>query len=172
MFWCYWHNPRTTLLLWTQFLEQKLQPCLTLKKFQNPFCHKFETLNKKYQKNGSGCHNLLLIYDAPKLSTVNVVKSSVLGFRGLFSGKLWFFSKVGIFQNPCCHILETLNKNFQKKIDTLLIYGAPKFSTVYLVKWPVLSLQRAPENLVLAPSVLVLYAQSYTPFSATVQRYN
>ena len=41
--------------------------------------------------------------------------------------------------------------------DALLIFGALKFSIVYLVKWPVLGLQRAPENSVLAPSVLVLY---------------
>ena len=41
--------------------------------------------------------------------------------------------------------------------DGLLVFGALKFSIVYLVKWPVLGLQRAPENSVLAPSVLVLY---------------
>ena len=32
--------PRTTLLLWTQFSEQKLKPCSKVKKFQNPFCKK------------------------------------------------------------------------------------------------------------------------------------
>ena len=36
--------------------------------------------------------------------------------------------------------------------DTLLIYGAPKSSTVYVVKWEFLCLQRAPENSVLVPS--------------------
>ena len=36
--------------------------------------------------------------------------------------------------------------------DALLIYGAPKSSTFYVVKWPFLGLQQAPENSVLAPS--------------------
>ena len=31
-----------------------------------------------------GCHHLLLIYDAPKLSTVYVVKSPVLGLQRVF----------------------------------------------------------------------------------------
>ena len=35
-------------------------------------------------------------------------------------------------------------------------YDASKLSTVYVVKSPVLGLQRAPENSELAPSVLVL----------------
>ena len=40
----------------------------------------------------------------------------------------------------------------------LLVYDASKLSTVYVVKWPVLGFQRAPENSELAPSVLVLSA--------------
>ena len=40
----------------------------------------------------------------------------------------------------------------------LLIYDASKLSTVYVVKSPVLGLQRAPEKSELAPSVLVLSA--------------
>jgi hypothetical protein len=39
----------------------------------------------------------------------------------------------------------------------LLVFDALKFSTVYVVKSPVVGLLRAPENSVLAPSVLVLY---------------
>jgi len=39
----------------------------------------------------------------------------------------------------------------------LLIYDASKISTVYLVKLPVLGLQRTLENSELAPSVLDLY---------------
>ena len=35
--------------------------------------------------------------------------------------------------------------------DALLIYGAPKSSNVYVVKWSFLGLQRASENSVLAP---------------------
>ena len=38
----------------------------------------------------------------------------------------------------------------------LLVYDASKLSTVYVAKSPVLDLQWAPENLELAPSVLVL----------------
>ena len=45
----------------------------------------------------------------------------------------------------------------QKKIwggchHLLLVYDASKLSTVYVVKWPVLGLQRAPENSEFAPS--------------------
>ena len=36
---------------------------------------------------------------------------------------------------------------------SLLVYDASKLSTVYVVKSPVLGLQRAPENSELAPSV-------------------
>ena len=36
--------------------------------------------------------------------------------------------------------------------NALLIYGAPKPSTVYVVKWAFLGLQRTSENSVLAPS--------------------
>ena len=35
----------------------------------------------------------------------------------------------------------------------LLVYDASKLSTVYVLKWPVLGLQRAPENSEFAPSV-------------------
>ena len=38
----------------------------------------------------------------------------------------------------------------------LLVYDASKLSAVYVVKSPVLGLQRAAENSELAPSVLVL----------------
>ena len=46
--------------------------------------------------------------------------------------------------------------------DALKNYGAPKLCTVYVVKSPVLGLQRAPENSELAPSVLVLSVLWYT----------
>ena len=39
----------------------------------------------------------------------------------------------------CCHLL--------------LVYDASKLSTVYVVKWPVLGLQRANENSEFTPSV-------------------
>ena len=49
----------------------------------------------KPKKSWGGCHHLLLVYDASKLSTVYVVKSPVLGLqRAFFSEKLGFFSKV------------------------------------------------------------------------------
>ena len=35
----------------------------------------------------------------------------------------------------------------------LLVYDASKLSTVYVVKWPVLGLQRVPENSVFITSV-------------------
>ena len=41
-----------------------------------------EMINKIIIKNfGGGCHHLLLVYDASKLSTVYVVKSLVLGLQ-------------------------------------------------------------------------------------------
>ena len=54
-----------------------------------------------------------------------------------------------------------INKIIQKQNlggchHLLLVYHASKLSTVYVVKSPVLGLQRAPENSELAPSVLVL----------------
>ena len=38
----------------------------------------------------------------------------------------------------------------------LLVYDASMLSTVYVVKWPVLGLQRAPENSEFAPSLRTL----------------
>ena len=41
-----------------------------------------------------GCHHLLLIYDAPQLSNVDVVKSPVLGLeRAFFQKNQEFFQK-------------------------------------------------------------------------------
>ena len=36
------------------------------------------------KKIWGGCHHLLLVYDASKLSTVNVVRSPVLGLQRAF----------------------------------------------------------------------------------------
>ena len=44
-------------------------------------------------------------------------------------------------------------KNGVAVIYLLLVYDASKLNTVYEVKWPVLGLQREPENLEFAPSV-------------------
>ena len=54
--------------------------------------------------------------------------------EGEFSEKLGIFSEVKIFQNPFCHILEIINKNYHKKIffgyhNALKIDGAPKLCT-------------------------------------------
>ena len=49
-----------------------------------------------------------------------------------------------------CNFLKT--KNLGGCDDTLMIYENPKSSTVYVVKWAVLGLQRTPENSVLAQS--------------------
>ena len=46
----------------------------------------------------------------------------------------------------------------------LLVYDASKFSTVCVVKLPVVGLLLALENLVLTPSVLVLYGLVYMTF--------
>ena len=41
----------------------------------------------KAKKSWGGCHHLLLVYDASKLSTVYVVKSPVLGLQRAFFQK-------------------------------------------------------------------------------------
>ena len=49
---------------------------------------------------GGGCDDALLIYEAPKSSTVYLVKSPVLGLQmAFFPEKLGIFSKVKFFQN-------------------------------------------------------------------------
>ena len=58
---------RTTQLLWTVVFEEKLQPCLKLRNFQNIFCHILETLNKNYQKN---LIYSVQIYGVPKFKKV------------------------------------------------------------------------------------------------------
>jgi hypothetical protein len=55
--------------------------------------------------------------------------------EGEFSEKLGIFSKVTIFQNPSCYILEKINKNYDNIFffgyhDALKIYWAPKLCTV------------------------------------------
>ena len=49
-------------------------------------------------------------------------------------GKFLITSKVKNFQNPFCHILEIINKDYQKNVfgyhDALKIDGAPKLCTV------------------------------------------
>ena len=45
--------------------------------------------------------------------------------------------KLGKSQNPFCHILETLNKNFENKncnVHSVQIYSVSKFITVIVVK--------------------------------------
>ena len=55
----------------------------------------------------------------------------MMGIKGLYkTKKIW---------GGCHHLL--------------LVYDASKLSTLYVVKWPVLGLQRAPENSEFAPSV-------------------
>ena len=71
------------------------------------------------------------------------------------SSKPTNFLQREFFSNPFCKQIRKWKIFFGDCNDTLLIYGAPKFSTVYLLKWPVLGLQQAPENSILAPSVLV-----------------
>ena len=58
-----------------------------------------------------------------------IIKSGT--WLGRFSKKIGTSSKVKFFQNPFCHILETLDKNYHKKYffgyhDALKIYRASK----------------------------------------------
>ena len=57
-------------------------------------------------------------------------------------------------------------KNWGGYHHLLLLYDASKLSTVYVVKWPVVGLQRAPENSELSPSVLDLYGLYQTNLTA------
>ena len=43
----------------------------------------------KSKKSWSGCHHLFIVYDASKLSTVYVVKSSVLGLQRAFENSVF-----------------------------------------------------------------------------------
>ena len=68
-------------------------------------------------------------------------------------GKSVTSSKVKIFQNPFCLMLEIINKNYHKKIffgyhDALKIY----WDQSYVVKSPVSRLQRVSAKSPLAPS--------------------
>ena len=63
----------------------------------------------------------------------------------------WNFFKI-LFVKKMKIININNEKNWSGCDDALLIYAAPKSSTVYVVKWVFLGLQRAPENSVLAPS--------------------
>ena len=48
----------------------------------------------RQKKGWGGCHHLLLVYDASKLSTMYVVKSPVLGLqRAIFQKNQDFFQK-------------------------------------------------------------------------------
>ena len=59
----------------------------------------------KTKKRWGGCHHLLLVYDASKLSTVYVVKSPVLGLQRAIIQKnqdffqKWKFKKMVIIKN-------------------------------------------------------------------------
>ena len=61
--------------------------------------------------------------------------------KNVFNKKLWAY-RVYIRQ-----------KKLGGSHHLLIVYDASKLSTVYVVKSPVLGLQRAPENSELAPSV-------------------
>ena len=82
-------------MLWTQFSEQKLRIFSKVKKELIPICKKIGNNYQYNKKKGMvGCHHLLLIYDAPQLSNVDVVKSPVLGLeRAFFQKNQEFFQK-------------------------------------------------------------------------------
>ena len=71
---------------------------------------------------------------------------------------IFFFKSEIFFKSFLLHIGKNkiMLKNFFGYHHALKNYGAPKLCTVYVVKSPILGLQRAPKNLELAPSVLVL----------------
>ena len=69
------HRPRTTLFLWTQFSDQKQLHMLKSEKFSKYFLYKIGSNNIFL----CDCNHLSFIYDAPKFSTVYVVKSPILG---------------------------------------------------------------------------------------------
>ena len=77
-------------------------------------------------------------------------------------GKFVTSSEVKKFQNPSCHILEKINENYDKKYiigydDALKDLWGTKVMYCYVVKWPVLRLQRGSVKSPLGPSVLDLY---------------
>ena len=73
--------------------------------------------------------------------------------QGQFSGKIGIFPKVWIFQNPFCHMLETLKKWGGWRSWFIADLWCPKsLLSTYVVKWPVLGLQKGSANSPLAPS--------------------
>ena len=80
---------------WSQFSEQKLRfffSKVLLIKNDGHITSIKKSLVYIRQKNWGGCHHLLLVYDASKLSTMYVVKSPVLGLqRAIFQKNQDFF---------------------------------------------------------------------------------
>ena len=79
----------------------------------------------------------------------------------ILRAKIYNFLPSEKFSKAFLYKIEMIKRNFQKETIWVLIYCAPKFRTVYLVKLPVLGLQWEPKILVLAPSVLVLHGFIY-----------
>ena len=79
-----------------QTLREKVEIFVKSENLENAFIKKMIGIQGLYEtkKNWDGCHHLLLVYDASKLSTVYVVKSPVLGLqRAIFQKNQDFFQK-------------------------------------------------------------------------------
>ena len=74
---------------WSKLSEQKLRFFPRVKIWKNAFNKKWWAYRVyiSQKKSWSGCHHLLLVYDASKLSTVYVVKSPAFSLQRAFFQK-------------------------------------------------------------------------------------
>ena len=94
-------------------VKGKFETSTKVRAFQNPPCYILEKLNKSYDKKQIfGYHDALKICGAPKLCSK---MASLPPTEGEFSEKFETSTKVKMFQNPSCYILEKLNKNYYKR---------------------------------------------------------
>jgi hypothetical protein len=73
------------------------------------------------QKYIFGYHDALKIYGSPKLCMYCKV-TSFPPSEGEFSEKFGIFSKMKIFQNPSCYILEKINENYDNFFLAIMMH--------------------------------------------------
>ena len=56
------------------------------------------------------------MYKGSPIVICTLIKGGLDQMEPKVKGKFVTSSKVKIFQNPCCHILEKINENYDKKV--------------------------------------------------------
>ena len=81
----------------------------------------------KPKKSWSGCHHSLLVYNASKLSTVYVVKSTVLGLQRAFKNPVFPPSVQSSLTNYIGYDLPRMRNNIRKCTTFKEFHNYPKF---------------------------------------------